>query len=73
MELPQGISLGIYLKQTKTSFLFIYKIGEQEGKNGSCLRGLVLVAGGVVGKGCGRVNIVQILCTHECKYKKDTC
>jgi hypothetical protein len=25
-----------------------------------------------VGKGCGRVNIVQILCTHVCKWKNDT-
>jgi hypothetical protein len=22
-----------------------------------------------VGKGCGRVNMVQILCTHVCKWK----
>jgi hypothetical protein len=26
-----------------------------------------------VGKGCGEVNIVQILCTHVCKWKIDTC
>jgi hypothetical protein len=26
-----------------------------------------------VGKGCGRVNTVQILCTHVCKWKNDTC
>jgi hypothetical protein len=26
-----------------------------------------------VGKGCGRVNIVQILCTHVCKWKNETC
>jgi hypothetical protein len=24
-------------------------------------------------KGCRRVNIVQILCTHVCKWKNDTC
>jgi hypothetical protein len=23
-----------------------------------------------VGKGCKRVNMVKILCTHECKWKK---
>jgi hypothetical protein len=23
-----------------------------------------------VGKGCGKVNIVQILCAHVCKWKK---
>jgi hypothetical protein len=26
-----------------------------------------------VGKGCGRVNTVQILCTCVCKWKTDTC
>jgi hypothetical protein len=26
-----------------------------------------------VGKGHGKVNIVQILCTHVCKWKNDTC
>jgi hypothetical protein len=25
------------------------------------------------GKGCKRVNMVQILCTHVCKWKNDTC
>jgi hypothetical protein len=35
----------------------------QGGQNRSCLRGEN------VGKGCGRVNIVHILCTHLCKWK----
>jgi hypothetical protein len=26
-----------------------------------------------VGKGCKKVNMVQILCTHEDKQKKDAC
>jgi hypothetical protein len=25
-----------------------------------------------VGKGCRRVNMVQILCTHVCKWKNET-
>jgi hypothetical protein len=25
-----------------------------------------------VGKWCKRVNMAQILCTHECKWKNDT-
>jgi hypothetical protein len=29
--------------------------------------------GEVVGKACGRVNMEQILCTHECKQKNKTC
>jgi hypothetical protein len=26
-----------------------------------------------IGKGCGRVNKVIIICTHVCKWKNDTC
>jgi hypothetical protein len=76
MEVPQGNSLCSYLKEVKMSFLFPFfcKIREQEGGTG-------LVSGGVVdtrgkgekvGKGCKRVNLLQILCTHECKWKKHT-
>jgi hypothetical protein len=55
------------------SFLFFYKIGGQEGRTGlSWGEGLVPVGGGG-GKGCGRVNIVQILCVHVCKWKNETC
>jgi hypothetical protein len=32
-----------------------------------------LPKGEEVGKGCGRVNIVQILCTHVQKWKNDNC
>jgi hypothetical protein len=34
MEMSQGNSLCSYLKQTRMSFFFIYKIGEQEGRAG---------------------------------------
>jgi hypothetical protein len=26
-----------------------------------------------MGRECGRVNMVQILCTHVCKWKNETC
>jgi hypothetical protein len=26
-----------------------------------------------LGKGCGKVHIVLILCTHVCKWKNETC
>jgi hypothetical protein len=70
MEMPQGNSLCIYLKQAKISFFFfIYKIREQEGRTGLA-RGIGTSGGGdVVGKGCRRVSIMQILCTHVCKWK----
>jgi hypothetical protein len=62
-----------YLTQAKnvTCFpFFFYKIGEQEGGTGPGGQGGVLVPVGreeVVEKGCRRVNMVQILCTHVCK------
>jgi hypothetical protein len=56
------------------SFFFLfYKIRKQEGGTG--LVWGVGISGSVeeVGKGFGRVNIVQILCIHVCKWKNDTC
>jgi hypothetical protein len=35
--------------------------------------GYILVPVEEVGKGHWRVNIEQILCTHVCKWKNDTC
>jgi hypothetical protein len=62
MEVLQGNSLCSYLKQAKMSFAFFCKTGEQEGKTGPAWQGK-----GEVGKGHGRVNIVQIQCTHVSK------
>jgi hypothetical protein len=66
----------LYLKQAKMSFFkffyfFFYKIGEQEGKTG----GGHYSSGRqeVAGKGGGRVNTVQKMCTHACKCKNCTC
>jgi hypothetical protein len=41
-------------------------------KNRSCLRGRYQWEGKDVGKSCGRMNMVQIPCTHVCKWKDDT-
>jgi hypothetical protein len=78
METTQGNSLCsyVYLKLAKTScfsfylllFLF-YKIREQEGGTGSAL-GWEGAGGGERGR---RMNMVQIMCTHVCKCKNDTC
>jgi hypothetical protein len=58
MEVSQGNSLCSYLKQTKMSFFFFYKIRELEGSTGSAGGEGVPVKGREdVGKGCGRVNI----------------
>jgi hypothetical protein len=56
------------------SFFKIYKIGDQEGGTGpdwgwdGGTRGR-----GEVGKACGKVNMVQILCIYACKWKNDAC
>jgi hypothetical protein len=65
VEVSQGNSLCSYLKQTKMSFFFFYKIGAQEGGTGELFG--TSGRGQEVGKGRGKVNIVQILCT--CVYK----
>jgi hypothetical protein len=78
MEISQENSLcsHLYYKQAKMSFFsfFFYKIREEA---------LVLPMGGggvwyqwegeLMGKGHGRVNTVQVLCTHVCKWKNDSC
>jgi hypothetical protein len=52
----------------------LYKIGEQmELERTNSASGIDTSGRGEeAGKGCKRVNIVQILCTHDCKRKKDT-
>jgi hypothetical protein len=68
MEAPQGNSMCSYLKQAKMPFFLFYKIGEGEGRTVFAWR-----KGEEVGKGCRRVNMVQILCTHVHKLKNETC
>jgi hypothetical protein len=73
MEMSQEYYLYSYLKQTKMSFFFFHKIGEQEGEAGP-----VWVVGTSgrdedVGRGCRRMDIIQILCTHVCKWKIEGC
>jgi hypothetical protein len=63
------IYLFIYL------LFFFYKIREQEGRIGppQGRGGWYQWEGEVVGKGSQRVNMVQKMCTHICKCKKETC
>jgi hypothetical protein len=68
MEMSQGNSPYGYLKQTKMSFFFFYKVENRRAEQ------VLSVGGGRKWeKGYGRVNMVQILCTHVCKWKNDTC
>jgi hypothetical protein len=73
MEMSQGNSLYSYLKQTKMSFVFFTK--PENRRADGVLYGAVdtSVRDEEVGKGCRRVNIVQILGTHVCKWKNETC
>jgi hypothetical protein len=71
MEMSQGNSLCSYLKQKNVFFSFAKSQNERTEQVLS--RGLVPVVGEDVGKGFRRVNIVQILCTHVCKWKNETC
>jgi hypothetical protein len=72
MEISQGNSLCSYLKQTKMSFFFLlqnWRTWEQNRSYGG--RWYQLGVGRRWGK--GRVNIMQILCTHVYKWENDTC
>jgi hypothetical protein len=75
VEISQGNSLHkyLYLKQAKMSCFsfylfsfFFYKIRKQKGRIGTSGRGEVLEKGG------RRMNMVQKMCTHVSKCKKDT-
>jgi hypothetical protein len=59
-----------YLKQAKMSFYFSF-IPSQNRKADQVLFGSVdtSVMGEEMEKGCGRVNIMQILRIHVCKWK----
>jgi hypothetical protein len=72
MEMSQENSLCSYLKQTKMSLFFSFTKWEQEVKQ-VLSGGWYQWEGEDVRKRCGRVNIVQILCTHVCKLKNETC
>jgi hypothetical protein len=78
METSQGNSLCSYpyLKQAKTSFFFFILLQNQRsgGRNRSCPGGVGTSGmGEVTEKGDKRVNTVQKMYTHVCKYKNDTC
>jgi hypothetical protein len=45
-----------------------FQNGEQEGKTGPMGRGSTRRRGEDIRKGCRRVNMVEILYTHVCKY-----
>jgi hypothetical protein len=54
-------------------FFFFYKNGEQEGKTGSGWGIGTSGSGEGIKKGCKRVNMMEMLCTHVCKWINGTC
>jgi hypothetical protein len=72
------IPCAVIWKKQKCHFFFL-SIAKSE--NGRAKQALPVCVGGTdiserekeVGKQNKRVNMVQILCTHECKQKKDAC
>jgi hypothetical protein len=72
MDVPQGNSLCSYLKQAKCHFFFLSFAKSENRRAEQVLRGRSW-GGGMeeeVGEGCKRVNMMQILCTHGCKWTK---
>jgi hypothetical protein len=71
MDISQGNSLYSYFKQTQRHFL--NKIREHGGRTGPVWGFGISGRGQDVGKRCRTVTMVQILCTHVCKWKNKTC
>jgi hypothetical protein len=68
MEMSRGNSPCSYLKETKMSFWFTkQRTGRQNWGVGTSVRGQD------IRKGYWSVNMVEILCLQECKWKNDTC
>jgi hypothetical protein len=73
MEVSQGNSPVANLNKQKCDFFFFYKIRKQEGGIDPAWDGGCQKEGEEVEKGCRKVNMMQILHTHICKWKNDTC
>jgi hypothetical protein len=73
MEMSQGNSLYSYLKQTKMSLFFHLQNQRTGGQKSSSWGAGTSGKGEEGGKGHGRVNKVQILCPHVCKWENDIC
>jgi abortive infection bacteriophage resistance protein len=74
MQRSQGNPQYRYLKETKMSFFFLLQNQRTGGQNKSCQEGgWYQLERKRCGKWCKMVNMVRILCTHECKGKNETC
>jgi hypothetical protein len=71
MEMSQGNQYIAILN--KNVIFFFYIKGEQEGRTGPVWGVGTSGRREDVGRGCRRVNMVEILCTHVCKWKNEIC
>jgi hypothetical protein len=73
MKMSQRNFLCSYFKKQKCHFVSFTKLENRRAEH-VLLGGYGISGRGEEGeKGSGRVNIVQILCTHVCKCRNDTC
>jgi hypothetical protein len=72
MEMSQRNSLYCYLKQFFSLFS-LFSFTKLEGRTGPVWGVGTGVRGEDVGKEYRRVNMMQTLCTHVCKWKNETC
>jgi hypothetical protein len=72
MEVPQETPWVAILNKQKCHFFFLSFAKSENRRAEQALSGRVDTSGRgeKVGKRYGRVNMMQILCTHECKCKK---
>jgi hypothetical protein len=71
MEMFQGNQCRATLNEQKC--YFFPKNGEQKGRTGPVWRVGTSGRGEDAGTGCRGVTMVQILCTHVCRWKNETC
>jgi hypothetical protein len=74
MEMPETTPCVAILNKQKYNFFSFTKSENRRAKHSLSGEGVGTSSRGVdVRKDCGRVNMVQILCTNRCKWKNDTC
>jgi hypothetical protein len=75
MEISQTPCIAILSQKKKKVSFLLFSITKSENKkqNSSCEGEGYHWEGEEVGKGGRKVNMVQILCTHVCKWKNETC
>jgi hypothetical protein len=72
MEMSQCNTCIAILSKQKCAVFFNYKNKEQKVQTGVVWE-VGIIEGEDIRKGCGRMNMMEILFTHVCKWKNDAC